>query len=90
MDLIMKFDNIVKVYHERYGPDEAYAVLDNDMGYVLNDSMGVNKHVSRFLETHEHVYQYLLVQEETAKEHVDRLWAMLPNAQRELIVNQLI
>ncbi len=89
MDLIMKFDNIINVYHERYGP-EAYTVLDNDMGYVLNDFMGMNEHVSRFLETHEYVYQYLLVQEETAKEHVDRLWAMLPNAQRELIVNQLI
>ena len=90
MDLIMKFDNVIEVYHERYGPEDAYAVLDNDIGYVLNDCNAMTHHVSRFLQDNDHIYDYLLVQEETPKEHVDRLWAMLPNAQRELIVNNLL
>ena len=90
MSLFMQFEKIVGVYHERYGPDEAYDVLDNDMAYVLNDCMPMKHHVSNFLENNAEVYEYLYVLEETAKEHVDRLWAMLPDAQRELIVKQLI
>ena len=90
MSLFMKFDNIINKYHDRYGPEEAYDVLDNDICYVLNDCMPMMHHVSSFLKNNGEVYEYLWVLEETSKEHVDRIWAMLPNAQRELIVNQLI
>jgi len=86
----MQFENMVRVYHERYGPNEAYDVLDNDMGYVLNDCMSMKHHVSSFLKNNVEVYEYLLILEETAKEHVDRLWAMLPDEQRKLIVKQLM
>lgn len=84
------FDNIIKLYQEQYGPEEAYNVLDNDMGYILNDCMPMYHHVSSFLANNVDVCEYLSVQEHIAKDHVHRLWDMLPNTQRELIVNQLI
>lgn len=89
MDLFMKFENIIRVYHQLYGPDDAYDVLDNDMSFVLNDCMPMKHHISSFLEDNGEVLHYLCVIEDTSKCHVDRLWAMLPNAQRELIVNKL-